>query len=78
MALNVSPIIRNDPYLLQGLGRGIEKESLRVSTEGVLSGRCTNRPDRTQPLYPVREGADGTLLIGFEKINAAIFDDDDF
>ena len=39
MALNVPPIIRNDPYLLQGLGRGIEKESLRVSTEGVLSGQ---------------------------------------
>lgn len=33
-----------------------------ILEESALSGRCTTRPGVVQPMYPVREGADGKLL----------------
>lgn len=44
----------------------------------IITGQCVGRPDVQQKIYQIREGADGQLRIGFEKIAQSLFEDDDF
>ncbi len=43
------------------------------------ASRCADCwQDVRQPMYQVREGQDGQLMIGFEKIAASLFQDEEF
>jgi hypothetical protein len=50
----------------------------RVSSEPMGLTKSVFLQDVQQKIYQIREGADGQLRIGFEKIAQSLFEDDDF